>query len=118
MLPLTVYDIFTKPHDEFTEALLKKENKFVIPKNVLENAKGTVIRVEYYNENAERALIAEAIERYDVKINILHGKIEFIKKKPLGVLYSCIDGDEENKAKAIEFINDNAGRTEVLRNAG
>lgn len=113
-----VYDIFTKPHDEFTEALLKKENKFVIPKNVLENAKGTVIRVEYYNENAERALIAEAIERYDVKINILHGKIEFIKKKPLGVLYICIDGDEENKAKAIEFINDNAGRTEVLRNAG
>ncbi len=112
-----VYDVFTKPHNEFTETLLKKENKFSIPRNVLENAKGTVIRVEYYNENAERALIAEAIRKFDVKINILHGKIEFIKKQPLGVLYICVDGTEEQKRDALEFIKDNAGKTEVLSDA-
>ena len=112
-----VYDVFTKPKNEFTETLIQKENKFTIPKNVLENAKGTVIRVEYYNENAERALIAEAIKKFDVKINILHGKIEFIKKKPLGVLYICVDGTDEAKKDALEFIKDNAGRTEVLRYA-
>ena len=112
-----VYSVFTKPESEFTETLIKKENKFIIPKNVLENAKGTVIRVEYYNENAERALIAEAIRKYGVKINILHGKIEFIKKQPLGVLYICVDGTEEQTKDALEFIKENAGRTEVLRDA-
>jgi D-methionine transport system ATP-binding protein len=84
---------------------------------VLENAQGKIIRIDYFDENAERALIAEAIEEFGVKINILHGRIEFIKKKPVGVLYISLNGDPDNTRDALKFIRDNAGKTEVIRDA-
>lgn len=112
-----VYDVFTRPESDFTKTLIKKENKFVIPGNVLENAQGKIIRIDYFDENAERALIAEAIEEFGVKINILHGRIEFIKKKPVGVLYISLNGDPDNTRDALKFIRDNAGKTEVIRDA-
>jgi D-methionine transport system ATP-binding protein len=112
-----VYDVFTKPVSEFTKNLIQKENKFVIPSSVLENADGKIVRIDYFDENAERALIAEAIEEFGVKINILHGRIEYIKKKPVGVLYISVNGEPAQTREALKFIRESAGKTEVLRDA-
>ncbi|MCR5719874.1 MAG: methionine ABC transporter ATP-binding protein, partial [Lachnospiraceae bacterium] len=112
-----VYDVFTKPESVFTQKLIEKENRFIIPGNVLENAEGKIIRIDYFDDNAERALIADAIETFGVKINILHGRIEFIKKKPVGVLYISVNGETDQTRDAIRFIRENAGRMEVIRDA-
>ncbi len=111
-----VYDTFTKPATEFTESLIGKENDFKIPGNVLEHVKGRVVKIEYFEEEGERALISDVIQKFDVKLNILHGRIEFIKDKPLGVLIVSIDGDKAEADKAIEYISGKAGRIEVIRN--
>ena len=112
-----VYDVFTKPDSDFTKTLIEKENRFIIPSNVLENAEGKIIRIDYFDDNAERALIAEAIESFGVKINILHGRIEFIKKKPVGVLYISVSGETDQTRDAIRYIKENAGKMEVIRDA-
>ena len=112
-----VYDVFTKPESDFTAGLLKKENKFKIPQNIIDNVKGTIVRIDYYSENAEKALIGEVIEKFNVKVNILHGKIEFIKKRPLGVLYVSIEGSNDRVEKALKYIEENAGKTEVVKYA-
>ncbi len=111
-----VYETFTKPATEFTESLIGKENDFKIPGNVLEHVKGRVVKIEYFEEEGERALISDVIQKFDVKLNILHGRIEFIKDKPLGVLIVSIDGDKAETDKAIEYISGKAGRIEVIRN--
>ena len=112
-----VYEVFTRPESEFTKTLIRKENKFVIPGNVLENAQGKIIRIDYFDENAERALIAEAIEEFGVRINILHGRIEFIKKKPVGVLYISVNGEPVQTRDALKYIKENSGKMEVIRDA-
>ncbi len=112
-----VYDVFTKPESDFTAGLLKKENKFKIPQNIIDNVKGMIVRIDYYSENAEKALIGEVIEKFYVKVNILHGKIEFIKKRPLGVLYVSIEGSNDRVEKALKYIEENAGKTEVVKYA-
>ena len=112
-----VYDVFTKPESDFTAGLLKKENKFKIPQNIIDNVKGTIVRIDYYSENAEKALIGEVIEKFYVKVNILHGKIEFIKKRPLGVLYVSIEGSNDRVEKALKYMEENAGKTEVVKYA-
>lgn len=113
-----VYEVFTKPQSQFTRNLLDKENKYVIPREILDNVGGTLIRIDYFDENAEKALIDYVIRAFDVKVNILHGKIEFIKEKPLGVLYISLSGDTESVRAAIDYIKENAGRSEEIRNVG
>ncbi|MBP5623272.1 MAG: ATP-binding cassette domain-containing protein [Lachnospiraceae bacterium] len=111
------YKLFTEPVNDFTKNLIQKESSFQIPRGVLNEVPGKIIRIDYYNETAERALINETIEKFGVKINILHGKIDFIKNRPLGVLFVSVDGDPARTREAYKFIKDNSARTEVLRDA-
>lgn len=110
-----VYESFTKPKSQFTENLIKKDNKFIIPASVLEHTKGKIVRIDYYDENAENAIIAGVVEQYGVRVNILHGRIEFIDSKPFGVLYISVDGDYSQIKDALKYISDNAGKMEVIR---
>ena len=110
-----VYETFTNPSSEFTANLIKKDNKFKIPDNVLEHTKGKVVRIEYSNENAERSLIADVVDRFGVLVNIIHGRIEYIDEKPFGVLYIGVDGEYAQIRDALKYIEKNAGRMEVIR---
>lgn len=110
-----VYETFTNPSSEFTANLIKKDNKFTIPDNVLEHTKGKVVRIEYSNENAERSLIADVVDRFGVLVNIIHGRIEYIDEKPFGVLYIGVDGEYAQIKDALKYIEKNAGRMEVIR---
>ena len=110
-----VYETFTNPSSAFTANLIKKDNKFTIPDNVLEHTKGKVVRIEYSNENAERSLIADVVDRFGVLVNIIHGRIEYIDEKPFGVLYIGVDGEYAQIKDALKYIEKNAGRMEVIR---
>ena len=74
-----------------------------------------MVRLEYYDENAEKSLIADVVDRYGVSVNILHGRIEFINTKPFGVLYISVDGQYVQIKEAMKYIETNAGRVEVVR---
>lgn len=109
-----VYPVFTEPSEDFTKDFLKKTQTFEIPEKLRNQLSGTLVKVSYFNDNADHSLISDSITRFQVKINIIHGKIEYLKDRPLGILYLDIDGEPETVKQAIDYLNSEAGKVEVI----
>jgi D-methionine transport system ATP-binding protein len=49
-----------------------------------------------------------------VVLNILHGKIEYIQNKPIGILVVSIEGEEQALQEALSYIRANVEEIEIL----
>lgn len=110
-----VYDVFTNPKEEFTKQLIGHTQQFEIPSEVIDISKGPILKLTYLNENAEEALISNASKKYNIEFNILHGKIEYISGRPIGILYVNVLGNKEVVEEAIEYLREKTERLEVIR---
>ncbi len=95
-----VYKTFTNPKTEFTRQLIKHTRDFTIPENILKSLDGEVVKLTYLGERAAEAVLSDTAAEFGVRYNILHGKIEYIGEKPLGILYVNLIGGETEKAKS------------------
>lgn len=95
-----VYKTFTNPKTEFTRQLIKHTRDFTIPENILKSLDGEVVKLTYLGERAAEAVLSDTAAEFGVRYNILHGKIEYIGEKPLGILYVSLIGGETEKAKS------------------
>ncbi len=99
-----VYDVFTNPTQEFTKELLSHGQNFKLPEEVVENVKGDIYKLTYKGEGATESILSEVTAANNVKFNILHGKIEYISSKPLGILFVNFEGSDENLKKVLDEI--------------
>ncbi len=95
-----VYKTFTNPKTEFTRQLIEHTRDFTIPENILKSLDGEVVKLTYLGERATEAVLSDTAAEFGVRYNILHGKIEYIGEKPLGILYVNLIGGETEKAKS------------------
>jgi len=109
-----VYDIFTKSENEFTKQLISHTLKFDLPDEVLANIKGTVVKITYHGDNANNPILSYAANTCGVGFNILLGKIEYINKVPLGILYVNIFGEAESIKSALQYLASHTESTEVI----
>lgn len=112
-----VYNVFTNPQHEFTKQLISHTQNFEIPQEIKETIKGPVVKLTYLGERAAQAVLSQTAADYNVKYNILHGKIEYIGTKPLGILYVNIIGENENIARTIKSLGEKTYSTEVILSA-
>ncbi|MBU5486928.1 methionine ABC transporter ATP-binding protein [Clostridium sp. MSJ-8] len=110
-----VYDVFTNPKEEFTKHLIGHTQQFEIPIEIIDISKGPILKLTYLNENAEEALISNVSTKYNIEFNILHGKIEYISGRPIGILYINVLGNKEVVEEAIEYLREKTERLEVIR---
>lgn len=113
----SVYKVFTKPESEFTKQLIANSNNFDIPESVLKNMEGDILELTYLGKNAGEAVLSEITAEYNVRFNILHGKIEYIGDKPLGILYVNLLGDKATREKVKNILTEKVSNVEVLKNA-
>lgn len=99
-----VYDVFTNPTQEFTKELLSHGQNFKLPEEVVENVKGDIYKLTYKGDGATESILSEVTAANNVKFNILHGKIEYISSKPLGILFVNFEGSDENLKKVLNEI--------------
>lgn len=95
-----VYKTFTNPKTEFTRQLIEHTRDFTIPENILKSLDGEVVKLTYLGKRATEAVLSDTAAEFGVRYNILHGKIEYIGEKPLGILYVNLIGGETEKAKS------------------
>ena len=95
-----VYKTFTNPKTEFTFQLIEHTRDFTIPGNILKSLDGEVVKLTYLGERAAKAVLSDTAAEFGVRYNILHGKIEYIGEKPLGILYVNLIGSEIEKVKS------------------
>ncbi|MBP5519895.1 MAG: ATP-binding cassette domain-containing protein [Treponema sp.] len=107
-----VYEVFTNPQHEFTKELLSHGQNFKLPEEVVENVNGDIYKLTYKGDGATQSILSEVTESNKVHFNILHGKIEYISSKPLGILFVNFSGGEVAVNKVISEIQNRIFRLE------
>lgn len=96
--------------EEFSEKIEEK----ILPELFANSNKGLVLRVIFWGENTNKPILWETARKFDVKINILYGKIERFKLGNYGSLLieakgEDLDkfvGDLKNKVYSLEQLTD------------
>lgn len=99
------YQIFAAPANEITQSLVKDNIK--LPSEIVKSVDSEIIKLVYKGEKSVEPIISLANKNFDVILNILHGKIEYIKGKPIGILFVTLEGAHEECERAKQFIADN-----------
>ncbi|MED2974598.1 MULTISPECIES: methionine ABC transporter ATP-binding protein [unclassified Fictibacillus] len=109
-----VYDIFSDPQKPLTKDFINSILQFELPKQLIENRKGKIIKIQFKGEIAEESVVSELFQKYNVKGNILHGKIEYIQDIPLGIFIMELTGENSEVERAIEYITRKTRSLEVV----
>ncbi|MEA9390601.1 ATP-binding cassette domain-containing protein [Acerihabitans sp. TG2] len=111
-----VFDIFAAPQHEFTRQLVSHTFNLELPPRLLQELDGTLLKILFVGASAEQPVLSDVAMRYGVSVNILHGKIEYIGHHALGILVALLTHPSEpaNVAKAVDYIQKNTARVEVL----
>jgi D-methionine transport system ATP-binding protein len=111
----TAYDLFATPRHALTRELIEKSLNLTLPPRLLAQSKGTLIRLVYLGETAEEPILASTARLYSVHINILHGRIEYIGDRPIGILIVALEGEPERIEDALRHLEIQVAKLEVLR---
>ena len=74
-----------------------------------------LIKIYYVGEGAYNPIISEVASNYKIQVNIIHGNIDYIHKKPFGILLLKIKGNEEDREKAKKYIKENVYKLEIIK---
>lgn len=110
-----VYEIFTKPREEFTRQLLSHTFNFILPDDIINKMEGPIIKLTFQGNNANNPILYYAANSHQIGFNILLGKVEYINDLPLGIIYVHLIGETENLKLAIEFLAANTANLEVIK---
>lgn len=112
-----VYDLFSNPTNELTKEFINTILQFDLPEHLLTSSKGKIVKIHFRGAIAEESVISDALQNFQVKGNILHGKIEYIKETPLGIFIMELTGDHAEVEKALQYITSRTESLEVIRDA-
>lgn len=106
------YEIFANPREIITKKLVRSDS--ILPDQIVKLAKGTILTLTYKGEKSVEPVIAYTNKKFDVVLNILHGKIEYIQQKPIGTLVVSIEGEERAIREALGYLRANVEEIEIL----
>ena len=109
-----VYDIFALPKHPFTKKLVAHTLNLELPPRILENTSGSLIKVVYNGKRAEEPILSDAIRIFGININVLHGKIEYIDEKPLGILILNIDAKASKIEEILAYLRERTASAEIF----
>lgn len=109
-----VYDIFANPIEPLTKDFIQSVLQFDLPQQLIENRKGTIIKIQFKGAIAEESVVSELFQTFKVKGNILHGKIEYIQEVPLGIFIMELTGEIPEIERAIQYIQERTQNLEVV----
>nr|WP_113869335.1 methionine ABC transporter ATP-binding protein [Brenneria salicis]NMN91332.1 D-methionine transport system ATP-binding protein [Brenneria salicis ATCC 15712 = DSM 30166]RBP57836.1 D-methionine transport system ATP-binding protein [Brenneria salicis ATCC 15712 = DSM 30166]RLM28899.1 methionine ABC transporter ATP-binding protein [Brenneria salicis ATCC 15712 = DSM 30166] len=111
-----VFDIFAAPQHPFTRQLVSHTLNLELPSRLLQDLQGTLLKILFVGESAEQPVLSDVAIRYGVSVNILHGKIEYIGSRALGILVALLTHDAEPVmvAEAVKYIQERTANVEVL----
>ncbi|MRH44701.1 ATP-binding cassette domain-containing protein [Aquibacillus halophilus] len=117
-----VLDVFLHPKQQVTKKFVEqvmgdKEQDDAYEFLTTSYTTGKNIRLHFIGETTNQALISRVAKEFDVEINILQGKITQTQKGAYGTLVVNIDGENNELARAIEFIKSTSVEVEVAPNA-
>lgn len=109
-----VYDIFAQPKEPLTQEFINSVVSFDIPSEILKDVNGQIIKILFKGEVAGEGVISDTMQRFDVKGNFLHGTIEYIQERPLGIFIMELQGEQTAVKEAIGYMEQRGAIVEVV----
>ncbi|MGY8524858.1 methionine ABC transporter ATP-binding protein [Paracidovorax citrulli] len=108
-----VIDVFLRPQHEVTRAMIGDVISQELPPSVLRrvesrlgNGRDHVYRLAFTGEGVDQPVLAQAIRRYGLDFNILHGQIDEIQGQAFGSLAIMATGDEADVKAAMAYLQE------------
>lgn len=111
----TVYDMFSAPQTSLTKEFIGSVVSVDVPNEILEKCRGRIVKITFKGSVAGEGIISDMIQQFDVKGNFLHGLIEYIQEKPLGIFLMELTGRDEEVSKALAYMTSQEVEVEVIR---
>jgi D-methionine transport system ATP-binding protein len=108
------YDIFATPIHPVTRALVEHALDLDLPDRLLNDVRGTLVKVLYKGARAEQPVLSDTLRRFAVELNLLHGRIEYIGGAPLGIVLLDVTGERNAVTESIAYIRARTAAVEVL----
>jgi len=110
----SVYDVFASPEQPLTKNFIETVLQFELPPHLFEEKRGTIVKIQYKGSVANESVVSDVLQKYQVKGNILHGKIEYIQGTPLGIFILELIGESSVVKDAISYLRERTQEVEVL----
>ncbi|ALB71519.1 virulence-associated ABC transporter ATP-binding protein SfbB [Cronobacter muytjensii] len=111
-----VFDIFARPQHPFTQQLVSHTLNLTLPARLREHLHGSLLKILFIGDSAEQPVLSEVAVNFGVAVNILHGKIEYIGERALGILVVQLTANDNPAAveAAVEHIRARTAQVEVI----
>lgn len=111
-----VFDIFAHPQHPFTQQLVSHTLNLTLPARLHEHLPGQLLKVLFIGDSAEQPVLSDAAVKFGVAVNILHGKIEYIGERALGILVVQLTAENSQAVSdAVAYIHSRTAQVEVIR---
>ena len=109
-----VYDLFASPKESLTQEFIKSVVSFDIPEAVLRDVRGEIVKIIFKGDIAGEGIISDMLQQYAIKGNFLHGTIEYIQERPLGIFIMEFVGDKAIVSEAKQYLQKRGTIVEVI----
>jgi len=111
-----VFDIFAHPQHAFTRQLVSHTLNLTLPERLKAHLQGKLLKILFIGDSAEQPVLSEVAVKFGVAVNILHGKIEYIGDRALGVLVVQLTAPDSPTAveAAVAHIRSRTAQVEAL----
>ena len=97
-----IYSAFANPKSDIAKSLVQR----VLNEEIL--------RLSYTGDDSYDPVISVASKNYDITMDIINGKVDYIRNKPFGMLIVILRGEDAERKKALEYISKNVYKLERL----
>ncbi len=74
----------------------------------------TLLRIDFTEHNAETLIIDEFIRKFDLQVNILQGRLEFLRDDSIGMMLVALRNVKDALPQGIAYLNEKGLQVEVL----
>jgi len=113
-----VLEIFQHPKHPVTQRFIKQtvnddDSHEIIQNLITSYPEGNILQLKYLQDTIEKPFISEAIRRYNISINIIHGKVIHTQEGGHGSLYIQLTGTDSEKA--LQYLTESGIELEVIK---
>ena len=109
-----IYSAFANPKSDIAKSLVQRVLNVEVPEGLKTKTNEEILRLSYTGDDSYDPVISVASKNYDITMDIINGKVDYIRNKPFGMLIVILRGEDAERKKALEYISKNVYKLERL----
>lgn len=111
-----VYRVFANPQSELMKQFVASLYDDALPDEVFEKyEKETLVRLVFDDKTAEKPIVNNLKDKFNVTVSIVQGKIEYVQQKPLGHLTIALSGEQSEIENVITYLTPLLTQVKVVK---